>query len=643
VHDRSVQIASCQVAKSLRRIAVLQTRFWQCVCPPVGALLLAALLAKVSLGASDSPGRSINEPHVSTAEAEVQVLGVRAISETDHSWVVIDLSDRVRYRVGHLADPQRLYLDLSQTRINPRLVGQRMAFKDGLLEQIRMATDPGSVTRIVLDLRTAVSYLVSDLEDDKRLLVELRPPDKAGPRESIPVQPGVRGAGMQILSSDRGGSLNASPQGPASWNADAARTENASGPHSYWDAENTGLSYAGTPSPRNILLFGLKMGSTYDDNIFRNNQRAVGDVDFLFGPSLSLRREGSRLGLALAYQPQFRIYRKVSEQNAVDQTLAFDLTYRASPRASFRARGSAFYMTGIFQPSQYEGLFPGLGSLSSLNETLFTPTARQLRWSSRIDATYQVSARDSVDLFLASSRLDYKQQILKDENLQNTEQNEAGLVYQHRLSPHTTVGIEYLYEDIRFGPDSRTFVQSAFFSYAQQVSPSVTLSVFGGPQFSRLNEVVTLPLSTFTLRIPDFQTAWNWAIGGTLTKQLRRTAFQLTAQHEVSNGGGLLGAVVSSSSRASVRRQLPGHWDTIWSAGYADNSSLGSAASRRAFQGLTAGAGLERSFTEKLSFGLKYNFVRQRGTQQSLLFGSLDHNIWSVRFSYSFHAMALGR
>jgi hypothetical protein len=515
-----------------------------------------------------------------------------------------------------------------------------MAFKDGLVEQIRMGTDPGSVTRIVLDLRTTVSYLVSNLEDHKQLLVELRAPDKAGP---IPIRPGLRGALTHILSNDRPGSVNTSPQGTSPSNADEPRTESASGPPSYWDTQNTGLSYAGTPSTRNILLLGLKVGSSYDDNIFRNNQSAVGDVDFLFGPSLSLRREGSRLSLALNYQPQFRIYRKVSEQNAVDQTLGFDLIYRASPRASFRARGSTFYMTGIFQPRQDEGSFPGLSSTSSLNETLFTPTARQLRWSSRIDATYQAGIRDSVDLFLASSRLDYRQQILNDENLQNTEQNEAGLLYQHRLSPHTTLGIEYLYEDIRFGPSMRTLVQSAFFSYAQQVSPSLALSVFGGPQFSRLHEVVLLPLGTFTLGIPDVQTAWNWAIGGTLTKQLRKTAFQLTAQHEVSNGGGLLGAVVSSSSRASVRRRLPGRWDTIWSAGYANNASLGSAASRRSFQGLTVGAGLERSFTEKLTFGLKYNFVRQRGTQQSPLFGNLDHDIWSVRFSYWFHAMALGR
>lgn len=621
----------------------MRARCWEGVFPLVGILIPTVLFAGAAVGTSDSRGRSINQSNLSIAETDIQVLSLRAISQNDYSWVTIDLSDRVQYKVGHLLDPQRLYFDLSRTKISPRLFGRSVAFKDGLVEQIRMATDADSVTRIVLDLRTKVSYLVFELQDHKRLLIELRPPDKTGPMQSIPLRPGTRGALLQSLSRVPSDSANKSVQGTWSSNADEPRTENASGPDSYREAENSWLSYAGTTRPRNVLLLGLKMGSSYDDNIFRNGQRAVGDVDFLFGPSLNLRRNGRRLSLALNYQPQFRLYREISEQNAVDQTLGFDLAYRASPRTSFRAQGSAFYMAGIFQPNQDEGFFPGLSSPSRLNETLFTPTARQLRWSSRIDGTYQASVQDSVDLFLATSTLDYKQQIPNGENLQNTEQNEVGLLYQHRLSRHTTVGIEYLYEDIRFGPDSRTLVQSTFFSYAQQVSPSLNVSVFGGPQSSRLHEVVILPLSTFMLRIPVFQTGWNWAIGGILTKQLRKTAFQLTAQREVSNGGGLLGAVVSSSSQASVRRRLRGRWDAICSAGYADNNSLDSAVSRRAFQGLTAGVGLERSMTENLSFGLKYNFVRQRGTQESPVFGNLDHDIWSVRFSYLFHAMALGR
>jgi opacity protein-like surface antigen len=385
------------------------------------------------------------------------------------------------------------------------------------------------------------------------------------------------------------------------------------------------------------------VGSTYDDNILAKNQQRVGDAAFQFGPSLNVRREGQRLNLALSYQPHFRIYRRASELNLVDQTLGFDAAYRASSRLSFRGRTSAFYTTGIFQPNRNEEFLPGLGSPSSLNDTVFTPTARQLTWSSRIDAAYQASTRDSVDVFAGQSKLDFKQQFSNAGSLQNTEQKDAGLVYQHRLSPHTTLGINYQYEDIRFGSDSRALVHSAFFSYAQQVSPNLTLSVFGGPQFSHLHDVIGLALGPFTFRIPVFLATSNWALGGTLTKQLDKTAFQLTAQHQVSDGGGLLGAVVSSSVATSLRRRLPWRWDAIWSAGYADNRGLDTTASRGAYQSLTAGVGLARSLTEKLSVRVGYDFLHQRGTGQSQLFGDFDRDLWSVQFSYRFHEIALGR
>lgn len=630
-----------QSKKSLQPNAALRAARWLLVFP----LVVALLLAKVPLGASNSPSRSTNKPDPPTDATKVEVLGVRSSRQMDYSRVVIDLSASVRYKVGHLSNPDRLYLDFAHTKISPQLVSRRIAFKDGLVNQIRMGTDPDDVTRIVLDLRTAVRYQVSKLGDPERILVELSRPD-ATPVDSIPMGTAeAREASGQILANDDPTSRNTPSQGissPSS-NAQGERAASTSGPHSYGDAEKTGLSYAGSSPPRNVLLVGLDIGSSYDDNLFVNNEHPVGDVDFLFGPSLSLRREGRRISLAMSYQPYFRVYRKVSEQNAVDQTLGFDATYRASSRVSFRARASAFYRTGMFQPNQNDAFLPSLGSPSSLNDTLFTPTARQLTWSARIDGTYQASAHDSVGLFVDRSRLDYRQQISNEGNLQNTEKNEAGLLYEHRLSPHTTVGIDYLYQDIRFGSESRTLVHSAFFSYAQQVSPSLTLSVFGGPQHSRLHDTLTLAPTPFTLQIPVVQAAWNWAIGGTVTKQADKTAFQLSAQHQVSDGGGLIGAVVSSSVGGSVRRRLPGRWDTIWNAGYANNSFLGSQFSRGAYQSLTSGAGLERPLTDKLSFRVRYDFLRQRGTEQSPLFRDFDRDIWSIQFSYAFHQIALGR
>jgi AMIN domain len=615
------------------------------------AACVTFVLAEASLAVSNSASPSTGTPDLATDTSEVQVLGVHSATQTDHSWVVIDLSADVRYKVGHLSNPERLYLDLSRTRISSQLASRRITFNDLFVGQIRMGTDQGAVTRIVLDLHSAVRSRVSQISSPARLLVELsRPADKTKPESGVAKRPDVREAPSQVptevgptQSAPSGETWKAKDESSLSSNVKNLRAKSTSGPHAYGDGEKAGLNYAGTSPPRNILTLGLSVGSSYDDNIFSNKLQRVGDVVLQFGPSINVRREGKRLSLALSYQPNFRIYRKSPEENAVDQMLGFDTGYQVSSRFSFRGRTYGSYTAGIFQPTQNEEFLPGLGSPSSLNGTVFTPTARQLTWSSRLDASYLASPRDLIDLFVGQSTLDFRRQISNTGILQNTKQLDAGLVYQHRLSPHTTLGINYQYEGIRFGPDSRTLVHSAFFSYAQQVSPSITLSVFGGPQFSHLNEVIALPLGSFTFRIPFSLATSNWALGGTLTKQLDKTAFQLTAQHQVSDGGGLFGAVVSSSVGTSLRRRLPGRWDAIWSAGYADNRNLDTTHSRGAYRSLTAGAGFQRPLSEKLSVRVGYDFLHQQGSGQSQLFGDFDRDLWSVQFEYRFHEIALGR
>jgi hypothetical protein len=268
---------------------------------------------------------------------------------------------------------------------------------------------------------------------------------------------------------------------------------------------------------------------------------------------------------------------------------------------------------------------------------------KQLSLSSRIDASYQASRHDSVGFYVGQSTLDFKQQVSNAGGLQNTEERDGGLVYQHRLSPHITLGVVYGFQNIRFGQDSRTLVHSAFFSYAQQISPSLMIRVFGGPQYSRLEELFSLPSDSFLLQVPISRTDWNWAIGGALTKRLDRTAFQLTTQRQVTNGGGLVGAVVSTSVGANVRRRLSRRWDAIWSGTYAQNKSFGSGFPTNDYQSETAGFGLERSLTEKLNLRMGYDYLRQRGNGGAVSIADFVRDLWSIQFSYRFHQIALGR
>src|SRR6266851_2878344 len=92
---------------------------------PAIVSVLLLLAGPAFANSSESLRGSRPELKVARLAAEVQVLAVRALSQVDSSQVFIDLSAEVRYKVGHLSNPERVYLDLPQTEVNPRVTSRR--------------------------------------------------------------------------------------------------------------------------------------------------------------------------------------------------------------------------------------------------------------------------------------------------------------------------------------------------------------------------------------------------------------------------------------------------------------------------------------------------------------------------------------
>ncbi len=613
-----------------------------------GTNLLAVLCAGLLSVAAERP----RKPAAGPIHSSAQVLGVRFSSQPNYSRVVVDLGADVHYTVGRLSDPERLYLDLLDTQISPKLGHRQIRVGDTLVDQIRIGSNQGSVTRVVLDLKSDARPTISVLSKPPRLLVELRgqsiadEPTKASSTRN-PVPAGTWGRFPKRAPGKRKESPDGSPESggesASSPGVSIKRAPIGAGPTPYGSGENPGLNYAGTSSPQNVLLIDLSAESNYDDNIRGNNQQHTGDVGFLLGPGISFRRQGKQLTLALSYQPHFRIYRRASDRNIFDQGLQLDADFRPTPHFSVRARGSVLYTMGIFRPNSSEELVPGLGSPSSLNQTVFTPLERRLEHNVRFDATYQFSRRSSLGFFAGLSARDFLPGTSEAGNLGDTQKRNAGVLYRYRLSQHNTLGVNYILQDLRFGPNARTLVHSTIVSFARQLSPTVTLDLFGGPEYTRLHDRLDLPLGFFTLQIPIFRTGWNWAVGGDLTKRSEHTVFQITAQRQVSDGGGLFGSAVTSYVGGSVRRRLPRRWDALWTAGYARTSALSAVLSNNSLESQTAGFGLEHALTEHFSLRLGYSFLRQRNNGANPLLADFDRNLWYVSVFYRFSPITLGR
>jgi len=104
----------------------------------------------------------------------VQVNNIRYWNAADYTRVVIDLEAEVKFQGDRLSDPDRIFFDLFDTRLNSPLVGKTFEIQEGLLKRIRVAENRGGVTRVVLEVSRAQDYTPFLLPNPYRLVVDIR-------------------------------------------------------------------------------------------------------------------------------------------------------------------------------------------------------------------------------------------------------------------------------------------------------------------------------------------------------------------------------------------------------------------------------------------------------------------------------------
>ncbi len=423
----------------------------------------------------------------------------------------------------------------------------------------------------------------------------------------------------------------------------------AQGPETFAKGEHRTLEYIGESLPRNIVILSLDDETGYDDNILGSNRTRRGDSFSAFGPRIVFLRKGDvtsraqRLSFALDYRPYFLLYRRVGRLDTVNQAVHWDAKYQLGPSFALQLRDSFSYQSGMYQPHSNKDFLPQLASPTSLNQSVITPLSRTFQNESRLDAIYRKSTRTSVDLFGAflDRRLSHK--TISEVPLFNARGIDAGLEYSYRLNPTSSLGVLYLFQNLNFGRQSRTVVQSAFFSAARRLPSDTTLSFFAGPQYTQQRGLSLFPLfKTNTTNTGHIGSGgpWSGAVGCSLSKQTERTVFQISGQRLVSDGGGFFGASTNFFIDLNLRRRLVGRWDGIWSLDYARTSALGVESSIR---GQTAAFAIERSLTDRLSARLSYNYLLQRSGGQLPLFADVDRNRVSLGVFCQLGKIPLGR
>jgi N-acetylmuramoyl-L-alanine amidase len=140
----------------------------------------------------DSPDRSTPKPTITekspaataikqeastesgAAGARPRVTKIRAWNTDSYTRIVIDVGAQVKYQAARLSNPDRIYFDVENAKIDPELLHKPVDVEGGgFLKSVRVGQNQLDVVRVVLEVDHAKDYSVSLLPNPYRLVVDV--------------------------------------------------------------------------------------------------------------------------------------------------------------------------------------------------------------------------------------------------------------------------------------------------------------------------------------------------------------------------------------------------------------------------------------------------------------------------------------
>ena len=109
-----------------------------------------------------------------------RVTGIRHWSTPDYTRVAIDLESEVKFGSQRIANPDRIFFDLRDTKLASTLVGKSFDVDDGFLKKIRVAQFQPGRTRVVLEVDDLSDYEAFLLPNPYRLIIDIHGKDAHG-------------------------------------------------------------------------------------------------------------------------------------------------------------------------------------------------------------------------------------------------------------------------------------------------------------------------------------------------------------------------------------------------------------------------------------------------------------------------------
>ncbi len=139
-----------------------------------------------------------------SGQSTVEVYNLRSYTHPTHTRVVVDIGKLREYFSAELENPDRIYIDIYQARLNPILHGKAFIAQCDYIKEVRIAQKNTTTVRVVVELDMGMidRYHVFPLFDPFRVVLDIYPKDAPPPpktpdeKPAQPPQPTAAGYSM---------------------------------------------------------------------------------------------------------------------------------------------------------------------------------------------------------------------------------------------------------------------------------------------------------------------------------------------------------------------------------------------------------------------------------------------------------------
>ncbi len=110
----------------------------------------------------------------------VKISAIKHTSAADHTRITVDLDQKVHFESQRIDRPDRIFFDLKDARLAPRLMGSSVTVDDGRVKKVRIAQFKPGLARIVIETDGQASFSASLVANPPRLVIDVQGNSPAG-------------------------------------------------------------------------------------------------------------------------------------------------------------------------------------------------------------------------------------------------------------------------------------------------------------------------------------------------------------------------------------------------------------------------------------------------------------------------------